>query len=146
MRAGGKKTVSQCIQVCVATISIITFSIFAGGCDNIMSSPRAQAVKNMESAICRDRNVKAAEPYVTEASKPVLQLTMAGVELIQIFQKNAMADSIAQKCHNWTFRLVDEIKVDEGRYIIHTGDRNGDQQEYVVVRESGEWKVALSGK
>jgi len=36
--------------------------------------------------------------------------------------------------------------VDEGRYIIHTGERNGEMQEYVVLRENGEWKVAMSGK
>ena len=57
-----------------------------------------------------------------------------------------MSDLLAKQCHNWKFRLVDEIKVDEARYILHTGDRNAEMQEYVVVRENGVWKVALSGK
>lgn len=146
MHATGKEYVLQCLPVCVAAISIIGFSMMVGGCDNIIPSPRAQAVKNMESAVCRDRNVKAAAPYITEASRPMLDLALAGIELAQIFQKNAMADSVAKDCHNWTFQFLDEIKVNEDRYIIHTGGSNGENHEYVVLREAGEWKVALSGK
>ena len=146
MTVTGANDCLQRLQACVVGTWILCCSILVGGCDNIMLSPRAQAVRNMESAVCHYRSVKAAAPYVTEASKTLLGLAMAGVEFAQIFQGNAMADTIAKHCHNWSFRFVDEIKVNEGRYIIHTGERNGEMQEYVVLRENGEWKVAMSGK
>ena len=124
----------------------IGIGLLLAGCDSFVMSPRAEVVKSMESAICRDRNMRAAEPYVTEASKPVLQLVVAAADLAQIFQKNALADLVAAECHNWKFRLIEEIKVDEGRYILRTGEQESRMQEFVVVRENGEWKVALSGK
>lgn len=124
---------------------MLATAIALAGCNGLLLSPRAEAAKNMEQAICEARSINAAAPHITSSSRPLLELMMAGVGLAQVLGKNVMADFIAKRCHQWSFKLVEEIKVSEDRYIIRAGEAKGDPREYVVVRENGDWKVALFG-
>lgn len=126
-------------------IGVLLIMLSVSGCGDLLISPQAAVVKEMEQAVCNKRDIKAATPFITESSLPVLQLVLSGVNVLQLIQRDAMADFVAKQCHGWSFRLQDEIKVNDARYIIRTGESRERTKDYIVIFEKGRWKVALFG-
>jgi len=108
-------------------------------------SPQARVVIDMQRAICQNFNLADAAPYVTEASKPMLELTSTFAMLGAAMSGQNFADEFAKECHKGS-AIVDEIRVNDQRYIIRYREGSGALKEAIVVMENGQWKVALIGK
>ena len=124
----------------VAGFLVLTFA----GCGEILLSPRQQVVRDAHRAICEARNVKAMAPYVTERSRPMLELATSLAELGQAFSGGALADRIAVECQSARTEFLDEVQVSETRFIVRTRiSGKAEITDTVVVQEGGQWRIAL---
>ena len=65
----------------------------------------------------------------------------------QAFLGSVVSDRIALECHAGQQRFVDEIQVNEQRYIVRTKNPGSETVvETVLVLEEGGWKIALLGR
>jgi hypothetical protein len=122
---------------------IVLASLIISACGK-STSPQAQAFLNMRAAVCKGGGLAAAKPFVTEGSQAILDISNAFMPLAQAMGGNEMADALAKDCQNPP-RIINEVKVNNGRYLIQYSDLTG-QKEVAVVMENGSWKVQLSGK
>jgi len=132
----------------IGLVTKFTFCLFMGlfiGCGKSLS-PQAQAFANMQKAICKNYNLADAVPYVTESSKPMLELTASFAVLGSALGGKNFQDELAKECASGKLAIVDEIRVNDNRYIIRHKEMSGAVKEAVVVLENGQWKVALAGK
>ncbi|MEO0048624.1 MAG: hypothetical protein RLZZ410_1583 [Pseudomonadota bacterium] len=125
-------------------VCCVVIGVFAG-CGKPLS-PQAQAFANMQKAICKNYNLADAVPYVTESSKPMLELTASFAVLGSALGGGNLQDEFAKECANSKLSIIDEIRVNDKRYIIRYKENSGAMKEAIVVLENGQWKVALAGK
>lgn len=86
-------------------------------------------------------------PYLSKSSLPILELSSSLTNLSQIFIGSALSDRIAVECHSGEQKFVDEIKVNNERYIVRTKNSKAESLvETVVILEDGVWKIALLGR
>ncbi len=110
----------------------------------ISNSPQAKVLFDMGKAICRNGgNLIAAKPFVTESSKAILDLGQAFMPLAQAMNGQKFNDELAKGCQN-PFKILNEVKVNNGRYLIEYLEHTGERKEVAIVFENG-WKVDLSG-
>lgn len=120
---------------------------FLVGCNGVLLTERQKVVKNSQEAVCKENDFKAMRPYVTKNSIPILELSSSLTNLSQILLGSALADRIAVECHSGEQRFVDEIKVNDERYIVRTKNSDANSLvETVVILEDGIWKIALLGR
>jgi hypothetical protein len=116
-------------------------------CDSVTLSPRQKVVKEAQRAMCDSRSLKGMLPYVSEKSRPMLELASSMAELGTLLSGQSLADRIAIECTGSGPDFVDEVRVTDVRYIVRTrtpGQK--DLTETIVVLEGGVWKIALQGK
>jgi hypothetical protein len=117
------------------------------GCDGIFISERQKVVKTSHEAVCKENDFKAMRPYLSKSSLPILELTSSLTNLSQIFIGNTLSDRIAIECHSGKQKFLDEIKVNNERFIVRTKNSNANNVvETVVILEDGVWKIALLGR
>lgn len=116
-------------------------------CGDLNLSPRQEVVRAANKALCEKLDIRAMIPFVTESSQPLLNLAGSFAELGKVLGENS-ADRMAVECQTGKgFDFAQEVKVSEARYVVRTKSRaTGEITEYVVVLESGKWKIALTGK
>jgi hypothetical protein len=120
---------------------------FLLGCKGILLTERQKVVKQSQEAVCKENDFKAMRPYVTKNSIPILELSSSLTNLSQILLGSALSDRIAVECHSGEQRFVDEIKVNDERYIVLTKNSDANSLvETVVILEDGVWKIALLGR
>lgn len=120
---------------------------FLVGCNGVLLTERQKVVKNSQEAVCKENDFKAMRPYVTKNSIPILELSSSLTNLSQILLGSALSDRIAVECHSGEQRFVDEIKVNDERYIVRTKNSDANSLvETVVILEDGIWKIALLGR
>ena len=119
----------------------------SGACSDVMLSARQQVVRDAHDAVCKRRDITAMAPFLTEGSQPVLKLMGSMAELGKVFGANP-SDRLAVECQTGAgFEFLEEVQVNDARYIVRTQARGGaDVTEYVVVQEAGRWKILLGGK
>ena len=116
------------------------------GCDQLDTSPRKKVVRDAISSVCNQKNIEAIEPYVTEASRPLVQLAATFSKLGDATGLVQITDSIAIACADSQIKIVDEVKVSESRYIVRAKTGEGSSVEnFTIVLENGNWKIALLG-
>ena len=117
------------------------------GCNYLFLSERQKIVKASHEAVCKDNDFKAMRPFVSKSSVPILEFSSSLTSLTQILMGSALSDRIAVECHAGDQRFVDEIKVNDERYIVRTKNPGSESLiETVVVFEDGAWKIALLGR
>jgi len=117
------------------------------GCDGMFISERQKVVKTSHEAVCNEKDFKAMRPYLSKSSLPILELSSSLTNLSQIFIGSVLSDRIAIECHSGKQKFLDEIKVNDARYIVRTKNSNADSLvETVVILEDGVWKIALLGR
>jgi hypothetical protein len=120
---------------------------FLLGCNGILLTERQKVVKHSQEAVCKESDFKAMRPYVSKNSIPILELSSSLTNLSQIFLGSSLSDRIAIECHSGEQKFVDEIKVNDERYIVRTKNSKTDNLvETVVILEDGVWKIALLGR
>lgn len=124
-------------------LSGLLIAVFISAC-GMPVSPQAKAFLDMRASICKGVGLAAAKPYVTESSKVFLDITDAYMPLAQKILGQAMNDDLAKDCQNPP-KIINEVKVNNQRYLIQYIDLTG-QKEVAVVLENGQWKLQLSGK
>jgi hypothetical protein len=128
------------MMVVVASLAIVA-------CDAVNLSPRQKVVKEATQAMCKARSLKGMLSFVTERSRPVVELASSVGELGSLLKGQNLADRIAIECAEGGPAFIDEIKVSETRYIVRTkAAGKGEIAETVVVREGDAWKIAMDGK
>ena len=127
---------------------IVLFLVFAGavGCDQLDTSPRKKVLKDAIQAVCNQKSIEAIEPYVTETSRPIVQLAATFSKLGDATGLVQVTDSIAIACADSQVKILDEVKVSDSRYIVRakTGQDNS-VENFTIVLENGNWKIALIG-
>lgn len=127
---------------------IVLFVVSAGlaGCDQLDTSPRKKVVKDAIKAVCNQNSIEAIDPYVTEASRPLVQLAATFSKLGDATGLVRVTDSIAIACADSQIKILDEVKVSDSRYIVRakTGQDNS-VENFTIVLENGNWKIALIG-
>ena len=135
------------MKKCLKTLVIIFF-VFVGtaGCDQLDTSPRKKVVKDAIKSVCNQSSIEAIDPYVTEASKPLVQLAATFSKLGDASGLVRVTDSIAIACADIQVKILDEVKVSDSRYIVRlkTGKENS-VENFIIVLENGSWKIALIG-
>jgi hypothetical protein len=130
-----------------AVMVVATASFTLVACDAVTLSPRQKVVKEATQAMCNARSLKGMLPFVTERSRPMIELASSMGELGSLLKGQNLADRIAVECAEGGPEFVGEIKVSETRYIVRTkAAGKGDFTETVVVREGDAWKIAMDGK
>ena len=120
---------------------------FLVGCNGVLLTERQKVVKHSQEAVCKENDFKAMRPYVTKNSIPILEISSSLTNLSQILLGSALSDRIAVECHSGEQRFVDEIKVNDQRYIVRTKNSDANSLvETVVILEDGVWKIALLGR
>jgi len=120
---------------------------FLLGCKGILLTERQKVVKHSQEAVCKESDFKAMRPYVSKNSIPILELSSSLTNLSQILLGSALSDRIAVECHSGEQRFVDEIKVNDERYIVLTKNSDANSLvETVVILEDVVWKIALLGR
>lgn len=116
------------------------------GCDQLDTSPRKKVVKDAIRGVCSQKNIEAIDPYVTEASRPIVQLAATFSKLGDATGLVRVTDSIAIACADTQVKIVDEVKVSDSRYIVRAkmGEENS-VENFTIVLENGNWKIALIG-
>lgn len=114
------------------------------GCDQLDVSPRKKVVKDAIQSVCSQKSIGAIDPYVTEASRPIVQLAATFSQLGDATGLVRVTDSIAIACADTKVKVLDEVKVSDSRYIVRvkTGEENS-VENFAVVQENGSWKIAL---
>lgn len=126
---------------------MILFLVVLSGCNGILLSERQKVVKASHDAVCKEKDFKAMRPYLSKGSVQILDLSSSLANLSQIFMGNALSDRIAIECHTDKHQFVDEIKVNEERYIVRTKNASSENLiETIVILEDGAWKIALLGR
>ena len=126
---------------------MILFLVVLSGCNGILLSERQKVVKASHDAVCKENDFKAMRPYLSKSSTPILDLSSSLANLSQIFVGSALSDRIAIECHTDKLQFVDEIKVNEERYIVLTKNAGSENMtETIVILEGGAWKIALLGR
>lgn len=126
---------------------MILFLVVLSGCNGILLSERQKVVKASHDAVCKEKDFKAMRPYLSKSSTPILDLSSSLANLSQIFVGSALSDRIAIECHTDKLQFVDEIKVNEERYIVLTKNAGSENMtETIVILEGGAWKIALLGR
>ena len=124
------------------------FIVLAGlsGCDQFDTSPRKKVVKDAIKSVCNQSNIEAIDPYVTEASRPIVQLAATFSKLGDASGLVRVTDSIAIACADTQVKILDEVKVSDSRYIVRvkTGEQNA-VENFTIVLENASWKIALLG-
>lgn len=124
------------------------FFVVAGiaGCDQLDPSPRKKVVKDAIKSVCNQSNIEAIDPYVTEASRPLVQLAATFSKLGDASGLVQVTDSIAIACADTQVKILDEVRVSDSRYIVRvkTGEQNA-VENFTIVLENGSWKIALIG-
>ena len=117
------------------------------GCYGLLLTERQKVVKTSHEAVCKDNDIKAMRPYLSKGSLPILELSSSLTNLGQIFIGSALSDRIAVECHSGEQKIVDEIKINNERYIVRTKNSKAESLvETVVILEDGVWKIALLGR
>lgn len=131
----------------ISTCLMILFLVVLSGCNGILLSERQKVVKASHDAVCKEKDFKAMRPYLSKSSTPILDLSSSLANLSQIFVGSALSDRIAIECHTDKLQFVDEIKVNEERYIVLTKNAGSENMtETIVILEGGAWKIALLGR
>jgi hypothetical protein len=126
---------------------MILFLVVLSGCNGILLSERQKVVKASHDAVCKDKDFKAMRPYLSKSSASILDFSSSLANLSQIFVGSALSDRIAIECHTDKHQFVDEIKVNEERYIVRTKNAGSENMtETIVILEDGAWKIALLGR
>lgn len=116
-------------------------------CTGLLLSERERVVHEAHEAVCRASDYKAMRPFLSKGSVPLLDLSTSLTSLTQAVTGSALADYIATQCHSGEQTVVDEIRVNDDRYIVRTKTAQSDRvSETVVVREDGAWKISLLGR
>jgi hypothetical protein len=129
------------------TLAMLFFVVAAlAGCDQLDTSPRKKVVKDAIKSVCNQSNIEAIDPYVTEASRPLVQLAATFSKLGDASGLVQVTDSIAIACADTQVKILDEVKVSDSRYIVRvkTGEQNA-VENFTIVLENGSWKIALIG-
>ncbi len=132
----------------VKTLTVLLF-VTAGltGCDQLDTSPRKKVVKDAIKSVCNQKSIEAIEPYVTEASRPVVQLAATFSKLGDATGLVQVTDSVAIACADSQVKVLDEVKVSDSRYIVRaTTGQDNSVENFTIVLENGNWKIALLGK
>ena len=126
---------------------MISFLVVLSGCNGVLLSERQKVVKASHDAVCKEKDFKAMRPYLSKGSVQILDLSSSLANLSQIFIGNALSDRIAIECQTDKQQFVDEIKVNEERYIVRTKSAGSENMtETIVILEDGAWKIALLGR
>ena len=135
----------------LATLSKVLFALMLvhllAGCTQWITSERYKVVREAHEALCKENDFAAMKPFLSKNSLPLLNLTSAISNFGDIFIEGVVSDRIAVECHGSQLRFVDEIKVNDKRYIVRTRSASSqDAVETVVLFEDGKWKIALLGR
>jgi hypothetical protein len=134
------------IQQIWISIACITWMTILVGCEQFSLSERQKVVQASHDAVCKTKDLNAMKPFVTESSKPILEISTSITSLSQIFLGNTLSDRIAVECQSTKLGFVDEIKVNEQRYIVRTRQTGAQEvKESVLILENGAWKISLLG-
>ncbi len=130
------KTLVMLFLVCITSI----------GCDQLDVSPHKKVVKDAIRSVCNQKNIEAIESYVTESSKPLIKLAATFSKLGEAAGLVQVTDSIAIACADTEVKLLDEVKVSDTRYIVRARmGADNSVENFAVVLEQGNWKIALIG-
>ena len=123
------------------------FIFLLAACGQYALTPRQAVVRDAMKAVCDQRSFSAMGPYLTETSKPMIELITSMAELGKIMGENP-ADKIAIECQSGGgAEFFDEIRVTDSRYIVRLRNKGSHEiTEYIVIQESGSWKIELTGK
>jgi hypothetical protein len=133
------KYIKTLLMLFLACISLV-------GCDQLDPSPRKKVVKDAIRSVCNQKNIEAIEPYVTESSKPLVQLAATFSKLGEAAGLVQVTDSIAIACADTEVKVLDEVKVSDARYIVRARmGADNSVENFTVVLEQGNWRIALIG-
>lgn len=134
-----KKNIRTIIVFCFVGLTLT-------GCDLLDTSPRKKVLKEAIKSVCNQKNIEAIEPHVTEASRPLVQLAATFSKLGDATGLVQVTDSIAIACADSQVKIMDEVKVTDSRYIVRAKmDENSSVENFTLVLENGNWKIALIG-
>jgi len=104
------------------------------------SGPPAQAYVDMRNAMCKSGGMAGALPYLTDKVKP-FAMQMMEIESLTKGTRE-YEDTLAKQCY-YGVQILNEIPVNNQRYIIRYRDSDGVIKEAAVSLEGGRWKVDL---
>ena len=135
-----RKTARSALRCAAMTIVLVAMT----GCDALMLSPRQKVVRDATRAVCEARDIQAMSPFLTEKSRPMLELATSFIGLGKVLGMNP-ADAIAKDCKDSEeSEMLDEVKVSDTRYIVRSRAKSrGETQETIVVQENGQWRITL---
>jgi hypothetical protein len=122
---------------------LVAIALLPGACS--FSAPPEQVILDMREAVCEQRTMAAAQPFVTLASRPLL--TQAEMAIKQGAQMKGVRidDLIAQGCAGKP-EIQGVIEVNPERYIVSYVDELGEAKKAAVVSEDGAWRMDMTTK
>lgn len=125
----------------------VTMVLAVSSCSQWVMSDRQKVVFAAHEALCKENDFKAMRPFVSKNSLSVLDLTSVITNIGQAFVGSPISDRIAVECHAGQQNFVDEIKVNDQRFIVRTKNPGSEEIiETVMLLEDGVWKIALLGR
>lgn len=113
------------------------------GCSTF-SPAEEKVVHDMYQSMCEEQSIAAMKPYLTVRSQSLL-----GFMKLALLTNGTLneADAIAEGCSKGGVIIENKVRVNENRYTMDVYPPGAEQPTKIaVVKENGEWKVALGGK
>ena len=104
----------------------------------VHSGAPAQAYIDMRNGMCKSGGMSGALPYVTDRLTPFVMQMIQMESLIK--ETREAQDTLAKQCY-FGIQILNEIPVNNQRYIIRYKDDDGAIKEAPVSLENGKWKV-----